>query len=123
MTRILSTAIVVLLAMSASAADRFSSDPEPISVATTGRIVKIDLKSKTLKVRASDGQSFSVRSARLNLPQMMVGLKQRIGVTLPGGITIAWPGRSGKTTPKPPEDTVNNLDEYTVFVTNETVFR
>jgi hypothetical protein len=54
---------------------------------------------------------------------MMVGLKQRIGVTLPGGITIALPGRSSKTHSKPADDTMSNLDEYTVLTTKDTVFQ
>src|SRR5262249_59023713 len=112
MNRILSSAIFLLLAMSASAADRFARDPDQISIATTGRIVKIDLKNKTLKVRGSDGQSLSVRNVHQNLSQMMVGLKQRIGVTLPGGITIALPGRTTKVPSKPPA-ALNNLAEYT----------
>ena len=105
--------------MSASAADRFAREPEQISIATTGRIVKIDLKNRTLRVRGSDGQSLSVRNAHQNLSQMMVGLKQRIGVTLPGGITIALPGRTAKT----PTKQDNNLEEYTVVVTSDTVFQ
>ena len=77
----------------AIAADRFARDPEQISIATTGRIVKIDAKNKTFKVRGSDGQSLSVRNVSQNVSQMMQGLKQHMGVTLPGGITIALPGR------------------------------
>src|SRR5262245_31634566 len=122
MNRILSSAIFLLLAMSASAADRFARDPEQISIATTGRIVKIDLKNKILKVRGSDGQSLSVRNVHQNLSQMMVGLKQRIGVMLPGGITIALPGRTAKVPSKPAED-INNLEEYTVVVTSDTVLQ
>jgi len=122
MNRILSSAILLLLAMSASAADRFARDPEQISIATTGRIVKIDLKNKTLKVRGSDGQGLSVRNVHQNLSQMMVGLKQRIGVMLPGGITIALPGRTAKTPSKQAED-INSLEEYTVVVTHDTVFQ
>src|SRR5262245_20342004 len=122
MNRILSSAILVLLTMSASAADRFARDPEQISIATTGRIVKIDLKNKTLRVRGSDVQSLSVRNVHQNLSQMLVGLKQRMGVTLPDGITIALPGRTATTPSKPAED-INNLEEYTVVVTNDTVFQ
>ena len=52
----------------------------------------------------------------------MVGLKQRIGVMLPGGITIALPGRTAKVPSKPAED-INNLEEYTVAITSDTVFQ
>jgi len=123
MNRIVSSAIFLLLAMSASAADRFARDPEQISLATTGRIVKIDLKSKTLRVRVSDGQSLSVRNVHTNLSQMMVGLKQKIAVTLPGGITIALPGRNGKSPSKPENEKVNGSEEYIVVVTKDTIFQ
>jgi hypothetical protein len=122
MNRTFSTVILLLLAMTASAADRFARDPEQISIATTGRIVKLDLKNKTLKVRGSDGQSLSVRNVSQNLSQLMQGLKQHIGVTLPGGITIALPGHNAKPS-KPAQDSINNLEEYTVVVTDETVFQ
>ena len=123
MNRILSIAIFFFVAMSASAADRFTRDPEQISIATTGRIVRIDLKNKTLKVRGSDSQSLWVRNVSQNVSQMMQGLKQHIGLTLPGGITIGLPGRGGKNTSNPRRDPVNNLDEYTVIITKDTVFQ
>ena len=122
MNRILCIAIVLFATVSASAADRFTRDPEHVSLATTGRIVKIDLKSKTLRVRGSDGQSLSIRSVSQNISQMVGGLKQHIGVTLPGGITIALPGR-GRSAPKPADNTGNNLEEYAVVTTNDTVFQ
>jgi hypothetical protein len=125
MNRILSVAIVLLVAMSASAADRFARDPDTdqISMATTGRIVKIDAKNKTFKVRASDSQSLSIWNVPQSLSQMLQGLKQRIGVTLPGGITIALPGRGGKIASKPAQTPRNNVEEYTVVVTENTVFQ
>jgi hypothetical protein len=112
----------MLLAISGSAADRFARDPEQVTVATTGRILKIDLKNKTLKIRGSDAQSLSVRNVSQNVSQMMQGLRQRMGVTLPGGITIALPGR-GKSPSKSSQETVNTLDEYTVVVTRDTVIQ
>ena len=114
--------MVLLLAMSAGAADRFAQDPEHTSIATTGRILKIDMKNRTLKVRGSDSQSLAVRNSSQNLSQTLRGLRQRIGVTLPGGITIALPGHGGKGPSKPAED-INNLDEYTVVITDDTVFQ
>jgi hypothetical protein len=33
------------------------------------------------------------------------------------------PGRNGKNTPKPAADPVNNLDEYTVIITKDTVIQ
>jgi hypothetical protein len=92
-------------------------------VATTGRIVKVDWKAKTLRVRGSDGQTPSVRVVSQNFSQMMTGLKQRIGVTLPGGITIAFPGRTKSPVPAKTDDIKNNLDEYTVVTTEDTIFQ
>jgi hypothetical protein len=120
MNRILSFVMVLLLAASAGAADRFARDPEQISIATTGRIIKIDSKRKTIRVRGSDGQTLSVRSVSQNFGQVMQGLKQRMGVTLPGGITIALPGR-GKSPSKAEER--NNLEEFAVVITDSTVFQ
>ena len=117
MNRILSLALLFAAAVSLNAADRFARDPEQISIATTGRIMKLDLKNKTLRVRGSDAQT--VR----NVSQMMQSLRQRIGVTLPGGIAIGLPGRNGKTPSKPAGDPGNNLDEYTVIITNDTVIQ
>src|SRR5262245_17369441 len=120
MKRILTIAIVLFAALSLNAADRFARDPEQISISTTGRIVKIDLKNKTLRVRGSDGQNIQVRNVSQNISGMMSGLKQRVGVTI-GGITIALPGRDKKAS-KPSAGPVNSLDEYTVVVTEDTVF-
>ena len=122
MKRILTVAIVLFAAISLNAADRFARDPEQISISTTGRIMKIDLKNKTLRVRGSDGASISTRNVSQNISQMMTGLKQRVGLTI-GGITIALPGRDKKSASKPSTGPVNNLDDYTVLVTADTVFQ
>jgi hypothetical protein len=53
----------------------------------------------------------------------MQGVKQRVGVTLPGGITIALPGRNTKNPPKSTTESTNNLEEYTVVITKDTVFQ
>jgi len=120
MNRILTTAVFLLAAMSAAATDRDLRSSEEISIATTGRILRIDLKNKIFKVRGSDNQS--IRSVS-SMPEMKQSLWQRIGVNLPGGITIALPGaRTAKNPPKA-GGTSNNLDEYTVLFSNDTVFQ
>jgi hypothetical protein len=125
MNRILCIAIILAGALTASAADRFARDPEHISIATTGRIIKIDQKNKTLRVRGSDGQTLSFRAVSSNISQMMQGIKQKIGVTLPGGITIALPGRA-KTSSKPADNGANSgansLEEYCVVTNHDTAF-
>ena len=118
MSRILSIAFLLLAALSLNAADRFSPDPEQISIATTGRIVKLDLKNKTLKVRGADAQISGIAQGNQG-----VSLMQRIGLTLPRGIWIELPGRSSKRPTKPASAPTNNLDEFTVIVTNDTVFQ
>jgi hypothetical protein len=119
MNRILSLAVVLLMAISASAADRFARNAEEISIATTGRIVKVDAKNRTFKVRGSDSSGLSIRSMSQNFAQMVQGVR-RIGITLPGGITIALPG--SKNSPKPPAQN-NSLEEYTVVIVEDTVFQ
>jgi hypothetical protein len=121
MNRILFVVMVLLIAVSAGAADHVARDPEQISIATTGRIIKIDSKHKLIRVRGSDCQTFSLRSVSQNFGQMMQGVKQRMGVTLPGGITIALPGR-GKSSSKT-EERNNNLEEFSVVVTDDTLFQ
>jgi len=120
MNRMMALLIVLAAVVPASASDRFSRDPEKISISTTGRIIKVDAKNKTFRVRGSDGQALSIRNVSQNFSQLMQGLKQHIGVTLPGGITIALPGR--KSAAKPADDTTN-LEEYTVAATKETIYQ
>jgi hypothetical protein len=121
MNRILTLLIVLVAALPAGASDRSSRDPEKISIATTGRIIKVDLKGKTFKVRGSDVQALSLKNVSQNFSQLMQGLKQHIGVTLPGGITIALPGRKSPT--RSADDQTNNLDEYVVAITKDTIFQ
>jgi hypothetical protein len=95
-----------------------------MSIATTGRIIKIDAKNRTMKVRGSEGPA--ARSAAP--PEMKESLWQRIGVKMPnmrmpGGITISLPGRTTKVPTAKPAPDINNLNEYTVVTNNETVFQ
>ncbi|HLH31410.1 MAG TPA: DUF5666 domain-containing protein [Terriglobia bacterium] len=109
MNRILSIAIVVLVAASAFAADRLNPDPEQISIATTGRIVRIDMKTRTLKVRGGEGLP-------VKAPDIKESLWQRIGMKMPSvhmpvSLRISLPGRTA------------NLSEFTVVTTDDTVFQ
>ena len=120
MKRILPCAFLLLAAICASAADGFARDPAQTSLATTGRIVRIDFKNKTLKMRGADNQNQSIFS----ISQMMQALRQRIGFTLPGGISIGLPGRNNdKNSQKSAADAKYPLDEYTVVVTDDTIFQ
>jgi Domain of unknown function (DUF5666) len=122
MNRILSIAVVLLVTASAFATDRFNRDPEQMSIATTGRILKIDAKNRTMKVRGSEGSG--VRNVAA--PDVKESLWQRIGVKMPnmrmpGGITISLAGRTTKVPATKPD--TNNLNEYTVVTNSDTVFQ
>jgi len=118
MRRLLGIAILLLVSISAGATDSNLRNPEQVTLATTGRIMRIDLKNRVLKVRGSDGQAIRT------MPDLKQNLKPKLGFTLPGGITIAIPTIfSGKNLPKTVPDVQNNLDEYTVVVTKDTVIQ
>jgi hypothetical protein len=124
MNRILPFAMALLIAVSASAAERFAADPDPnpagTSIATTGRIMKIDAKNKTFKVRGSDGQTLTIRNLSQSISNLMQGVKQRIGIALPGGVSIPLPGRKN---PPRSQEKPNSLEEFTVIVTDDTVLQ
>ena len=64
--------LLLLTALFANAADRDHFAPDSTLLATTGRIVSMDLKNKTFKVRASEGFSgptvLLVGGAGIHLP-------------------------------------------------------
>src|SRR5215475_5748723 len=120
MKRLLSIAVLVLFAASAFATDRFNISPEEMALATTGRIIRIDLKSGTLKVRGAESQ------APKNVPEIKESLWQRIGVKMPsvrmpGLIAIALPGHNSKISSKAPDTT--NANEFLVVTTDDTLFQ
>jgi len=121
MNRILSIALLLVLTMPVLATDRFNQDPERLSIATTGRIVRVDLKARSLKVRGSDGPTTR------NVADMKESLWQRLGVRMPAvrvpGITISLPGRTAKTAAAKPVPDTFNLNEFTVLTTDDTVFQ
>ena len=116
--RLVSSLLLVLFllaAMFARAADRHRFAPEGTFIATTGRIMMIDLKNKTLRVRASDDQ----------LTQNFLLAKQSDTspvITFPGGATIRFPQRTGRH-PSPAGSTTPNLNQYMVVITGKTVIQ
>ena len=104
-----------LAAVFAKAADRQRLAPNGTFIATTGRIMMIDLKNKTLRVRASDDQ-FTQRFL-----QAKQGDTSPV-ITFPGGATIRFPQRTGKH-PSPAGSTTPNLNQYMVVITGKTVFQ
>jgi hypothetical protein len=106
--------LFLFAAVFAKAADPHRLAPDGTFIATTGRIVMIDLKNKTLRVRASDDQ----------FAQNFLESKQRdssLVITLPGGRTISVPQRTAK---HPSEiSTTPNANEYAVVITRKTVLQ
>jgi hypothetical protein len=116
-----SIAVLMLFAASAFATDRFNQSPEQMALATTGRILRVDLKSGTLKVRGAESQSSK------NAPEIKESLWQRIGVRMPnvrmpGRIAIALPGRNSKISSKSASETINP-NEFLVVTTDDTLFQ
>src|SRR5215472_10005499 len=102
-------AIALSTALLAAAADRDRPAGDGMFIATTGRIVSIDLKNRMLRVRGSDSapaRNFTQTKPRLSSPV----------ITLPGGLSVHIPVRVERTTPKTTGGTAN-LDEYTVVIT------
>src|SRR5881628_1443760 len=107
--------LFLLATVFAKAADRQRLAPYGTFIATTGRIMMIDLKNKTLRVRASDDQ----------FTQNFLQAKQRdssLIITLPGGATIGFPQRTAKH-PSGASSTTPNVNEYTVVITRKTVIQ
>jgi hypothetical protein len=53
MNRIIFVVVVLLASIAANASDRFSSAPSHTLISTTGRIVKMDTNSRTMRIRPS----------------------------------------------------------------------
>ena len=107
--------LFLLAAIFAGAADRQRLAPDGAFIATTGRIMMIDLKNKTLRVRASDDQ----------FTQRFLLAKQGDTspvITFPGGATMRLPQRTGKH-PFPGSSTTPNLNQYVVVITSKTVIQ
>jgi hypothetical protein len=105
-------AISLLTAAASSAADQDRLTGDGMFIATTGRIVAIDLQNRTLRVRGSDSEPARnlVRTRRHFSPAV---------ITFPGRLSIHIPVRvASKTSPSLP-----NLDEYTVVITSKTLIQ
>ena len=106
-------AIFSFATLLAAAADQDRLTGDGMFIATTGRIVLIDLKTKTLKVRGSDNQSTPL-FARTKTPSPLI--------SLPGGFTIHIPHRIERI-PSKTAGSQLRPDEYTVVVTSKTVIQ
>ena len=111
MNRILSIAMVMLFAASAFAVDRFNQDPELKSIVTTARILRIDLKTRTLKVRGAEPQA-----PRLTPEIIRESLWQRIGGRVP---SVRMPGIMVILQRNPSR----NAFDFSVLTNDDTVFQ
>ena len=107
--------LFLLATVFAKAADRQRLAPDGMFIATTGRIMMIDLKNKTLRVRASDDQFTQ------NFMLAKQGDTSPV-ITFPGGATIRFPQRTGRH-PSPAGSTTPNLNQYMVEITGKTVIQ
>jgi hypothetical protein len=120
MSRLLTITLLLLVTASAVAADSFNQDPQQTSIATTGRILRIEMKNRTLKVRSSE--SHSVR----NMPEIKESLWQRLSMRMPSvrmpSIAIALPGHNARNSSA--KSVPDNLppNEFVVVTTGGTLF-
>src|SRR5262249_31772134 len=112
MKRIVSVAIILLVATSLFARNRTAHKPEQMFIATTGRIMAINDQAKTLRVRGSED------FATCKLSERSGNYRQRIentivGIKVPVAITTAFPQATGKNhQSKATFSSANSLDEY-----------
>ena len=119
MNRTLSMAILLLMTASAFATDRFNNqDVRQTPMATTGRILRIDMKNRTLKVRGVESQSLR------NMPEIRESLWQRISVKMPGVRmpAISLPGHNTRSAAKPASENLPP-NEFMVVTTDDTLFQ
>lgn len=123
MNRILSIAILMLVTASGFAMDRFNQDPPQTPIATTGRILRVDLKSRTLKVRSSESQ------ARLTPDIIKESLWQRISGKVPSvrmpSIAILLTGRSARNSSVRlgPDGANVGPNEFFVLTNDDTIYQ
>ena len=109
-------AISLLIAAALLAADQDRFTGAGMSLATTGRIVTIDLQNRMLRVRGSDNEP---------APQY-VHTRRHLStsvITFPGGLSIHIPLRVCRNPVSKTSTGVPNLDEYTVIITSKTLIQ
>jgi Domain of unknown function (DUF5666) len=114
MKQLLMVIVLLSAAICAMAADGNRLASDGMFIATTGRIVMIDAKNRTFTVRGSDGPAIRdfARAKHVTSPVII----------LPGGFSIHFPGRIERN-PARTNGSAPNLDEYTVVITDKTVFQ
>src|SRR5581483_11805072 len=117
MNRIVVSAMLAFVAMSAFASDRWNREPHEMFIATTGRIIGIDRAARTIIVRGSESNA---------VPQFSVA-EQNSAYPARAGISSAMFTRATTMNVGTPQlkrayDSPN-LNEYTVVSTRGTLFR
>jgi hypothetical protein len=115
MYRTVSVVVASLMTLSVFATDKVAGNSGPLSIATTARIIKMDRKARTMRVRSSEG---TPATGHL-LMDGLFGQRREFTlpeILLPGGITVALPGT------KPVSDWAGGGD-YTVVTTSGTAFQ
>jgi hypothetical protein len=109
-------AISLLTAVAVLAADQDRFTGEGMFIATTGKIVTIDLQNRMLRVHGSDGEP----------SRHYVQTKHHFStpiITFPHGLSIHIPLRVDRNPSSKTSAGVLNLDEYTVVITNKTLIQ
>ncbi len=109
-------AIPLLSAVAVLAADQDRLTGDGMFIATTGRIVTIDLQNRMLRVRGSDSvpaRHYARIKRHFSTPL----------ITLPGGLSIHIPLRVDRNPASKTSAGVPNLDEYKVVITSKTLIQ
>jgi hypothetical protein len=109
-------AISLFIAVAVLAADQDRSTGDGMFIATTGRIVKIDLQNRVLRVRGSvtEPARFYAHTRRhFSTPFL----------ALPGGLSIHIPLRVDRNPASKTSTGALNLDKYTVIITGKTLIQ
>jgi hypothetical protein len=122
MNRTLTVALFLIVTASSFAADSSNNNNQElrqVSIATTGRILRVDLKNRTLKVRGSENQSLR------NMPEVKESLWQRITVRMPSVRmpAISLPGHSTRNSSAKLMSENLPPNEFTVFTADDTLFQ
>ena len=111
MLRIPLAAVAFLVSMSVFASDRPNGERSKV-IATTGRIIKINTRDKTLTVSgpaSAEGLEYAAQTA------VVAFWNSSTGILIPGGLPIPSQSKSSAN--------LENRYEYTILTTTNTVFQ
>ena len=109
-------AILLLTAVAALAADQDRLTGDGMFIATTGRIVAIDLQNRVLRVRGSDYEPVRhYAHAKRHFSKSLI--------TFPGSLSIHIPLRIDRNPASKTSAGAPDLDRYSVVITGKTLIR